>query len=124
MTPDLPDRTFQYALRVIKLYQTIRKSKDEAGRIIGGQLLRSATSVGAHVEEAQAAESKADFLHKYGIAQKEIRETRYWLRLLEAAKIVKPERLRGLIQETSEIYAILTSIILKMKSQQKAKRKS
>lgn len=124
MPTDLPDRTFQYALRVIKLYQTIRKPKDEAGRIIGSQLLRSATSVGAHVEEAQAAESKADFSHKYGIAQKEIREARYWLRLLEGAKIVKPERLRGLIQETSEIYAILTSIILKMKSQQKAKRKS
>jgi four helix bundle protein len=123
MHTDLPDRTFQYALRIIRLYREIRKSKDEAGRIIGSQLLRSATSVGAHVEEAQAAESKADFRHKYGIAQKEIREARYWLRLLEGANLVRPDRLRELIKETSEIYAILTSIILKMKDQQKAKRK-
>lgn len=123
MPQSLSERTFQYALRVIQLHRTIRKSNDAAGRIIGSQLLRSATSVGAHVEEAQAAESKADFRHKYGIAQKEIREARYWLRLLEGAKIVNPGRLKALIQETSEIYAILTSIILKMKSKEKTKQK-
>jgi hypothetical protein len=67
---DIRERTFAYALRAIKLFQALVRGRDRAGGVIGRQFLRSATSIGANVEEAQASESRADFIHKYGIAQK------------------------------------------------------
>jgi len=74
--------------------------------------MRAATSIGANIAEAQSAESTADFLHKCSIAQKEARESLYWLQLLDKSGIVAGERLRDLIQETHELIAIITSIIL------------
>lgn len=68
---EICDRTRAFALRIIKLYQAIRK--DEVGRVIGRQLLRSGTSIGANVEEAQAGQSTADFIAKMNIALKEAR---------------------------------------------------
>jgi len=79
---DIRERSLQYSLRAIKLYQALQEVKDGAGWIIGKQFLRAATSIGANVEEAQAGETRADFIHKYGIAQKEARESRYWLKML------------------------------------------
>ena len=79
---DIRERSLQYSLRAIKLYQALQEVKDGAGSIIGKQFLRAATSIGANVEEAQAGETRADFIHKYGIAQKEARESRYWLKML------------------------------------------
>jgi four helix bundle protein len=76
------ERAFAFSLRAIKLYQYLQKQKDGTGWVIGKQFLRAACSVGANVEEAQSAESRADFTHKLGIAQKEARETLYWPRLL------------------------------------------
>ncbi len=73
------ERSFAFSLRAIKLFQHLQKQKDGTGWVIGKQFLRSACSVGANVEEAQSAESRADFIHKLGIAQKEARETLYWL---------------------------------------------
>ena len=69
------ERAFAFSLRAIKLYQHWQKQKDGVGWAIGKQFLRAACSVGANVEEAQSAESRADFSHKLGIAQKEARET-------------------------------------------------
>ncbi|MBN2535384.1 MAG: four helix bundle protein [Spirochaetales bacterium] len=86
-----------------------------AGWIIGKQFLRSATSIGANIQEAQSSESKADFIHKCSISQKEARESHYWLRLLAASKIIESENLQPLIQETDEIIAIITKIIMNTK---------
>jgi four helix bundle protein len=113
--PDIRSRSFAYALRAIKLYQYLQGRKNGVGWILGNQYLRSACSVGANVEEAQAGESRADFIHKLGIAQKEARESLYWLRLLSESAIVTKRQLEPLRQETKEIIAIITSILVKCK---------
>ena len=108
-------RTFAYALRAVKLYQYLQRKKDGAGWILGKQYLRAATSVGANVAEAQAGESRPDFIHKLGIAQKEARESLFWLRLLAESKIVGDARLRPLAKETEELIAVITAILVSCK---------
>ena len=115
MKRDIRERSFEYALRAIKLYQFLQEGKDGAGWVLGKQYLRSATSIGANIEEAQSAQSKADFIHKMSISQKEARESLYWLRLLEKSEIVPKNRIQSLMQETEELIAVITSIILKTK---------
>src|SRR2546425_4794848 len=112
---DIRQRSFAYALRAIKLYQALVKRKDGAGWALGRQYLKSATSIGANIEEAQSGESRADFVHKYGIAQKEARESLYWLRVMAAANIIPQRRIEPLTQETEELLRVITSIILKTK---------
>ena len=112
---DIRKRSFQYALRAIRLYQFLQKGKDGAGWILGKQYLRAATSIGANVEEAQSGETKADFIHKYGIAQKETKESHYWLRLMADSEVVPAKRLSPLMRETEELYAVITAIIVKSK---------
>jgi len=112
---DIRTRSLQYALRAVKLYQHLQKQKDGAGWIIGKQYLRSATSIGANVEEAQAGESRGDFIHKLGIARKETRESLYWLNLLEKSGLVSSRRVTPLIRETKELLNVITAIILRTK---------
>ena len=112
---DIRERCLEYALRAIKLYQFLQAGKDGAGWILGKQYLRSATSIGANLEEAQSGQSKADFIHKMSISQKEARESLYWLYLLEKSEIVPTNKIQSLIQETEEIIAIITTILLKTK---------
>jgi four helix bundle protein len=114
MKKDLCERTFQFAVRIIKLYQELDRQAG-AGRTIGKQLLRSGTSIGSNVEEGQAGQSRADFVSKYSVARKEARETHYWLRLLVATEILSSEKLGGLLSECDELIAILTTIIRKTK---------
>jgi four helix bundle protein len=116
---DIRDRTFSYALRAIKLYQALQEQRNGAGWILGKQYLRSATSIGANVEEAQSAESRADFIHKYGIAQKEAKESLYWLRLMCESRVVPKERLKSIMRETEELYAVITAIIVSTKAKGK-----
>ena len=112
-------RSFAYALRAIRLYQYLQRRKDGAGWILGKQYLRAATSIGANIEEAQAGESRFDFIHKLGIAQKEARESRYWLHLLAESGIVGKEKLQPLRRETEELIGIITAIIVKTKSHER-----
>src|SRR5690606_33863525 len=102
---DLPDRTFEFAKRIVKLCKVL---EDAGGisRTLGKQLLRSGTSVGANVEEGQASHSRADFIAKYGIACKEARETHYWLRLMAATEILPKDKLESITQEAHELIAI------------------
>ena len=109
---DLPGRTFEFARRIVKLCQTLDQTPG-VSRTLANQLLRSASSIGANVEEGQGSQSKADFTAKYYIACKEARETHYWLRLLAAAEIVTTERLADLIDEANQLVAILTTIVKK-----------
>jgi four helix bundle protein len=106
---DLPERTFEFARRVVKLCQMLDQTPG-VSRTLANQLLRSGTSIGANVEEAQAGQSRADFLSKLSIACKEARETHYWLRLLAATDIVREPRLTDLIDEANQLVAILSTI--------------
>lgn len=112
MKSDLPERTFAFADRIVRLCIFLEQN----GRVsttLATQLLRSGTSVGANIEEAGSSESRKDFIHKYAIACKEARESHYWLRLLATSEVVSQERLECLISEASELIAILTTIIKK-----------
>lgn len=111
---EIAERLIAYSLRIIKLYRQIEK--DNVGKVIGNQMLRSATSIGANVHEAQGAQSKADFIAKMPIAHKEAYETSFWLRIVDEAKLVKPEKLSSLIDETSQIVKILSSILITSKN--------
>jgi four helix bundle protein len=112
---DIRLRAFKHALRGVKLYQFLQKQKDGAGWVLGKQYLRAACSVGANIEEPQSAESRPDFVHKLGIAQKEARESLYWLRLMCASGIVPSRKLNLLMKETQELIAVVGSIILSTK---------
>ena len=101
------DKTFDFALRIIELYKQMTTQHEF---ILSKQLLRSATSIGANVEEANAAYSKKDFAAKMSIASKEARETRYWLRLIEKSDIVKLD-IKATILEVDNIINILTAIV-------------
>jgi four helix bundle protein len=103
---DLQERFIDFAVRIIKLSETIPESK--AGKHICSQVLRSGTSPAPNYGEAQSAESKADFIHKLKIALKELRETEIWLKIIIQAKLIKPpEQLTPLLKETDELISIL-----------------
>ena len=115
MKSDLPERTFQFAERIVRLCRHL-DARPGVSRTLANQLLRSGTSVGANVEEGQASQSEVDFISKYSIACKEARETHYWLRLLVASDLGESSRIDALINEGDELIAILTSIIKKLRA--------
>ena len=100
-------KSFEFALSIIEAY---KQMCDEKEFILSKQLLRSGTSIGANVQEAQAAISKKDFTAKMSISCKEARETRYWLLLIKYSDLVELET-TGLLDEIDQIINILTSII-------------
>jgi four helix bundle protein len=103
----IQEKSFAFALDVIKLYTEIRKQREF---VISKQLLRCGTSIGANVEEAIAGQTRKDFFSKMSIASKEAREKRYWLRLLKASKLVDLNYDEQL-QKVEEIVKLLTSIV-------------
>ena len=105
----IKDKSFQFAIRVVRLYQFLCNEKKEF--ILSKQLLRSGTSVGAMIREAEHAESKADFVHKLAIAQKEINESLYWLELLKATDYLTFEEFNSLNTNAIEVLKLITSII-------------
>ena len=109
---DIQERGFSFACRIVKLYKFLAKQRG-GGEVLGRQVLRSGTSIGANLEEAAAAQSKADFVSKCSIALKEARETHYWLRLLKETEVISAERLNGLTNESNQLVAILTTIVKK-----------
>ena len=109
----IQERSFEFAARILLLCERYERNRSFVLRTLARQLLKSGTSVGANVEEASAAQSKADFVSKCSIASKEARETRYWLRLLERSSSGKAPDLAPLVVEAGEIVAILTSILKK-----------
>lgn len=105
----LDERTYKFALRVIKMVNALPNTK--VSEVLGRQVLRSATSVGANVEEALGAISKREFIQKMSIAAKEARETHYWLRLIRDAGLLSADQLNPLIQEALEIKMILSKTV-------------
>ena len=101
------DRSFEFALEIVELY---RRLSDEREYVVSKQLLRSGTSIGANVEEATAAESRKDFIHKMTIAAKEARESRYWLRLLSASNLTRIP-VTDHLNKCEELIKLLSSIV-------------
>jgi len=111
---NIVDRTFEFAVRIIQLCGKMDE-RPGVGRVMMSQILRAGTSVPANVEEAQAAQSKADFVSKMSIALKEARETHLRLRLLATANIFPDSQLQPLIQEGDEIRRVIGAIIVASK---------
>jgi four helix bundle protein len=109
----LSERLLDYGAEIVKL--TIKLSKTAAGRLIANQLLRCGTSAGANYEEACGAESRADFVHKLQIVLKEIRESLYWLRLIQKSAILNDLIMNKLIDETKQISNIVAKSIITAK---------
>jgi four helix bundle protein len=111
---DLRIRTKDFALQIIKLYSAL--AKDTVTQVLGKQLLRSGTSVGANYREASRDRSKAEFISKVGECLREIDETEYWLELLADNNSAPRTRLADILDETRQLIAIFTSIDKKAKA--------
>ncbi|HBK82058.1 MAG TPA: four helix bundle protein [Flavobacterium sp.] len=107
-------KSFAFAVRVVKLYQFLCEQKKEF--VLSKQLLRSGTSVGAMVREAEHAETKNDFKHKMGIAQKEINEAIYWLELLKETDYLTQEQFESISVDAVEIIKLITAILKSAKN--------
>jgi len=105
----LKKKTFQFAVRIVNLYKYLINEKK--GYVLSKQVLRSGTSIGAMVREAEHSESKADLVHKLAIAQKEINETLYWIELLYKTEYITDEKFDNINNDAVEIIKLLTSII-------------
>ena len=112
---DLKKRLIQYSLRIIRMYSALPKN-DKVAMVLGGQVLRSGTSPGAHHREASRARSDREFISKMEGGLQEIEETDYWLELLVESEILSREAMKGLIAETGELNAIFTSSIKTVKA--------
>jgi four helix bundle protein len=119
---ELKQRTKKFSLEIIKLIEILPKTK--TGDVIGRQILRSGTSIGANYRSACRTRSKADFISKTGIAIEEADETIYWLELLLEASLIPEQRLKDVMKEANELTAILTaSVITAKKNLQKLQQK-
>ncbi len=113
----ISERLLEYGVSIIKL--CLELNKTDVGRHIGRQLLRSGTSVGANYEEACGAQSRADFIHKLQIVLKEIRESLYWIRLIQRSKILKAHEVSKVMDESREITNIVAKSLLTAKRKKK-----
>ena len=110
---DLRDRTKEFALRVVRMFSALPKTTE--AQVLGRQILRSGTSIGANYREAYRARSKAEFISKCGESLRELEETAYWIELLVDGNIVPAPRLADLRIECDELTAIFVSILKKAK---------
>lgn len=110
---DLRERTKAFALRVIRMFATLPKSTE--AQVLGRQVLRSGTSVGANYREAWRARSRAEFIAKMGDCLKELDETAYWLELLTESNILPTDKLSALRDECNQLIAIFTASVKKSK---------
>jgi four helix bundle protein len=111
---DLKFRTREFALRIVRLYSSLPKTTE--AQVIGKQVLRSGTSVGAHYREACRAKSNADFINKVEGGLQELEETQYWLELLTQAKIMSIDKIQLLLKESDELIAIFVTMVKKIKA--------
>jgi four helix bundle protein len=112
---DIYEQTFDFSVRIVRLCKELEK-ESTISRTLSNQLLRSGTSIGANIEEAQGSQSKADYTAKTYIARKEARETHYWLRLLVTTELLPKVKTEAIIREVNELVAILTTIVKKCRT--------
>ncbi len=116
MKEDLRKRTKNFALRIIRLYSSLPTST--VAQVIGKQVLRSGTSIGAHYREAYRSRSNRELISKLEVGLQELEETIYWLELLIESEIIKPEKLNLLTKEANELIAIFITSVKKLKQNQ------
>lgn len=114
---ELAERLLDFTVRIIKLVSSLPNTV--IGKHVGGQILRSGTSPGSNYEESRGAESRADFIHKLGIVLKELKETRFWLRVIHRSEIMSPQLVEPLIQECEELCAIIAKSVVTAKTKKK-----
>jgi four helix bundle protein len=107
------DKSFQFALRIVKLYRYLKEEKKEY--VLSKQILRSGTAIGALVRESQHAESKADFIHKLSIALKEANETDYWIELLFQSGYIEEKSYQSIHDDIDGLLSLLVAIVKKSK---------
>jgi four helix bundle protein len=118
LTEELRSRTKKFASQVIKLYVSLPRNRDEV-RVVGKQLLRSGTSVASHAREASRARSDMEFCSKLDGLLHEADESQLWLELLRDDCGIEEERVNPLLQESDELLAIFSSIVIKVRSSRK-----
>ena len=106
-------KSYSFALRIVKMYQYLFKEKNEF--ILSKQLVRFGTSIGANIEEAIGGQSKKDFISKISIAYKEARETHYWIRLIRDSGLITEEQAENILIDCEELLKIIGSIQKTMK---------
>lgn len=107
------DKSFRFAIRIVNLYKFLSEEKKEY--VLSKQILRSGTSIGANIREADNAESKPDFIHKMGIAQKESDETLYWLELLAETRYISNKEFESISKDAVEIIKLIKRISISAK---------
>ena len=107
------EKSYEFALKIVRLSQQLNDSRQY---VLGKQLLKSGTSIGANVEEALGAQSKRDFQHKISISYKEARETKYWLRLMRDSKVIDKKLSLSLLKDCEELLKIIGSILKTLKN--------
>jgi four helix bundle protein len=110
---DLCERLIDFAVRILALVKKL--PRNDAGPHVGRQLLRCATSSGANYEEARGAESPADFVHKLGVVSKELKESRYWLKIILRAQLSSPDQVASDLDECEQLCAIIGKSIITAK---------
>lgn len=110
----IQQKSFGFAVRIINLFKYLCEEKKEF--VLSKQILRCGTSIGANIEEAISGQSDKDFIAKVSIAQKEARETRYWLKLLSETNFITAEQSNSLLNDVEEINKIIARILLTMKA--------
>jgi len=111
---DLRERTFRFACRIVTFCRKLSVG-ESLQRQIARQLIRSGTSIGANFEEAHGAHSRREFACKLSLVLREARETHYWLRLVVASDLAKPDEVQDVVSEASELVAIFTTAVTKAK---------
>jgi four helix bundle protein len=114
---NLAERLLDFAVRIIKVVNALPKTG--VGKHISGQLVRSGTSPGANYEEARGAESRSDFIHKLGIVLKELKESRFWLRVIHRGELLAPARVEPVMEECEELCAIIGKSVLTARTAKK-----
>jgi len=109
----LAEKSFDFSIRIVNFYKYLTDTKKEY--VLSKQLLRSGTAIGALQSEGSYAESKVDFIHKYGIAQKECNETIYWLKLLYRTDYINQKEFESLTNDATELMKIITASIITAK---------
>jgi four helix bundle protein len=107
------DKSYEFALRIVKLYRYLTEKKKE--NLLSKQLLKSGTSIGANVEEAIGAQTKADFTCKLAIAYKEARETHYWLRIIRDSGLLTAKQAGSIINDLDQLLKIIAKIQITLK---------
>ena len=114
MNNAIREKSFQFAVRIVKLCKYLQTEQKEY--ILSKQLLRSVTSIGANVSESQQAQSRPDFVNKLNIALKEASETEYWLRLLYATDYLSTEQFNSIFADCDEVKSLLVAIVKSSKN--------